>query len=63
MNTYMWYNPFTNEHIGVLEQRFEVHFISPVSKTLACGDVGIGAMAEPSIIAQEVHFSLTGSYE
>ena len=32
----------------------DVQVVPPVSKTLACGDVGIGAMAEPSNIANAV---------
>ena len=31
-----------------------VQVVPPVSKTLACGDVGIGAMADPSTIADAV---------
>lgn len=44
MNTLMWDSPFTGQHKGVLEG-LGVVWIPPVSKTLACGDVGLGAMA------------------
>lgn len=59
MNTFMWDSPFTRQHICVLEQQLGVHVIPPISKALACGDVGAGAMAEPTSIAQAVQSSLT----
>ena len=58
MNTHMWDSPFTSQHIGILEQQLGVRVIPPVSKALACGDVGTGAMAEPYTIAQAVQSSL-----
>lgn len=60
MNTYMWDSPFTSEHIHKLETELGVHVFSPVSKTLACGDVGTGAMAEPTSIANAIHYSIFG---
>lgn len=60
MNTYMWDSPFTSEHIRKLETGLGVHVLSPVSKTLACGDVGTGAMAEPRSIANAIHYSIFG---
>lgn len=57
MNTVMWEHPVTAEQIAILKQR-GVQVIPPVSKTLACGDVGIGAMAEPSTIADVVLASM-----
>ncbi|KAG0165193.1 hypothetical protein DFQ28_009109, partial [Apophysomyces sp. BC1034] len=53
MNTNMWTHPFTATHLGVLQDTLTFKIISPISKTLACGDTGIGAMAEPqTIVAQ-----------
>jgi len=57
MNTYMWYHPATDEHLGKLRRwipypRFQV--INPVIKTLACGDEGIGAMAPIENIVEVV---------
>ncbi|CAG8482320.1 7631_t:CDS:2 [Diversispora eburnea] len=46
MNTYMWEHPFTSKHLRVLSDQLGFQIISPVSKKLACGDTGIGAMAE-----------------
>lgn len=57
MNTLMWDNPFTKRHLDVLE---EVGFgiIMPVAKKLACGDVGVGAMAHIDTIVQRVSSAL-----
>lgn len=49
MNTFMWTNPFTERHLMALDE-FGISLIPPVSKRLACGDYGNGAMAEPSLI-------------
>ena len=54
MNTFMWSSPFTAEHLAKLEL-LGVKVVPPVSKTLACGDVGTGAMAAPSDIALQIH--------
>lgn len=63
MNTHMWDSLFTSQHIAILEQQLGVDVIPPVSKALACGDVGTGAMAEPSSIAQAVQSSLTAQHK
>lgn len=44
MNTFMWDNPITHEQIQTLRQRGLI-IVPPVAKRLACGDVGVGAMA------------------
>jgi len=43
MNTEMWNKPHIHNHYESLKWRYE--WIPPVSKTLYCGDTGIGAMA------------------
>ena len=53
MNTYMWEHPLTQEHLEKL-QSLKYTQIPPISKTLACGDCGIGAMAEVSTIIETV---------
>lgn len=53
INTLMWDSPFTAKHLQTL-QDMGVTIIDPVSKRLACGDVGKGAMAEPRDIKQAV---------
>lgn len=50
MNTAMWQSPFTAKHLAVLHE-MGVHVVDPISKRLACGDVGQGAMASPEDIA------------
>lgn len=44
MNTKMWTHPATATHIQTLRSWGTV-LIQPVEKMLACGDVGVGAMA------------------
>ncbi len=57
MNTLMWDNPFTHEHIDRIRELGAV-VIPPVAKKLACGDVGVGAMASPQAIAEVVDIVL-----
>jgi len=49
MNTMMWEHPFTEKHLAQLAA-LGVHVISPTTKKLACGDTGMGAMAEVDTI-------------
>ena len=44
MNTLMWDHPATEIAINTLK-KWGVTLVPPVSKTLACGDIGTGAMA------------------
>ena len=44
MNTFMWSQRVTAEHLATLRQR-GVQVVAPVVKVLACGDMGMGAMA------------------
>lgn len=49
MNTAMWRQPITSKHIKKLEKEtFKGHIevLEPMSKALACGDVGDGAMID-----------------
>lgn len=46
MNTAMWYHPITYSQIKYLIDDLNMSFIWPTEKVLACGDKGIGAMAE-----------------
>ena len=62
MNTMMWESPFTQKHLetlvelggGTMDDQKRVQIIGPVEKTLACGDVGNGAMASPEYITRLV---------
>ncbi|KAI8372195.1 flavoprotein [Blakeslea trispora] len=51
MNTSMWHHPLTARHLDVLQSILQYHIIQPIRKTLACGDTGIGAMAESQNIS------------
>ena len=51
MNTFMWHQRVTATHLGTLEAR-GVRVVPPVSKRLACGDVGVGAMADVADVVQ-----------
>ena len=52
MNTVMWHQRITAEHLGALQRR-GVRVVPPVSKVLACGDEGVGAMAEVEEIVRQ----------
>ncbi|KAI9225091.1 flavoprotein [Blastocladiella britannica] len=51
MNTAMWEHPATAAHLRTLTS-WGYKVIDPISKMLACGDIGTGAMAEPIDIAR-----------
>lgn len=59
MNTHMWYHPVTEEHLHKIRS-WGVDIIEPISKKLACGDEGIGALEDIDKIKYEVddYFSL-----
>ena len=44
MNTIMWEHPITAQHLNKL-QTWGYTIVDPISKILACGDQGKGAMA------------------
>uniref|UniRef100_A0A0D9WMZ1 phosphopantothenoylcysteine decarboxylase n=1 Tax=Leersia perrieri TaxID=77586 RepID=A0A0D9WMZ1_9ORYZ len=56
MNTFMWNNPFTNRHLETINQ-LGISLVPPITKRLACGDYGNGAMAEPSQIDTTVRLA------
>jgi phosphopantothenoylcysteine synthetase/decarboxylase len=60
MNTLMWSSPFTQQHLDILT-RLGATTIPPIAKRLACGDVGVGAMAEPADVAAAVAAALARS--
>lgn len=64
MNSAMWYHPLTEKHIISIQRDQGYLVIYPVSKTLACGDVGMGAMAHVETlvdVVEETFASLTAS--
>ncbi|KAG6860292.1 hypothetical protein C0995_013028 [Termitomyces sp. Mi166 len=46
MNTLMYEHPLTAEHLRIVRDVVRYHVVGPIGKTLACGDIGIGAMTE-----------------
>ncbi|MCX6744925.1 MAG: class II aldolase/adducin family protein [Candidatus Parcubacteria bacterium] len=54
MNTKMWEHPLTAEHLNKLGEWYPLSVVQPVAKKLACGDYGLGAMADLDSIVQSV---------
>ena len=46
MNTFMYEHPLTAQHVRTITEVIGYHVVGPISKNLACGDVGSGAMVE-----------------
>jgi phosphopantothenoylcysteine synthetase/decarboxylase len=66
MNTAMWQHPLTQQQLTTI-QKFSavqeeplsvIQVVAPMVKTLACGEVGQGAMASVSDIVQAVQSAL-----
>lgn len=56
MNTMMWEHPATAYHLQQLDRWYSrLRIVPPISKVLACGDEGIGAMADISSIIEVVN--------
>jgi phosphopantothenoylcysteine decarboxylase/phosphopantothenate--cysteine ligase len=58
MNTQMYLSPVTQRNMKMLED-LGVGFVAPGSGRLACGDEGVGKMAEPQQIVDEIIKLLT----
>lgn len=54
MNTNMWNHPATQRNFKVLEGQINTRFILPIEKRLACGDYGVGGLAEPTDIVNSI---------
>ena len=54
MNTQMWDNPFTEEHLWKVHDVYAPRVIAPVVKRLACGTEGMGALADLGDILQAI---------
>lgn len=54
MNSWMYQNPIHQRNIETLDRLYNVRFIEPTVKKLACGDIGIGALADIGTIANIV---------
>ena len=60
MNTFMWHQRVTAAHVATLEAR-GVILVPPIKKKLACGDTGMGAMAEVGDVVN-VAYALLADY-
>lgn len=58
MNVHMWEHPLTRGSLETLSGYLGYIQIGPISKRLACGDLGMGAMAEVDQIAEAVALHL-----
>ncbi|KAJ3130548.1 hypothetical protein HK100_008019 [Physocladia obscura] len=54
MNSFMWAHPLTARHLHTVQSLLNYKVIPPIEKLLACGDFGIGAMAEVDDIVKAV---------
>jgi phosphopantothenoylcysteine decarboxylase len=56
MNTLMWEHPVTARQLAQIgeDMRTALHIVCPISKKLACEEVGVGAMAEHEAIMQRL---------
>ena len=50
MNTEMWDAPVVQRNVRWLQDLGRTTWVDPVSKRLACGDVGVGGLADPETI-------------
>jgi phosphopantothenoylcysteine synthetase/decarboxylase len=54
MNTRMWANPIVQKNVAILKKELKVRFIGPGEGRLACGETGVGRMAEPADILKAI---------
>jgi phosphopantothenoylcysteine decarboxylase/phosphopantothenate--cysteine ligase len=50
MNTEMWFHPVVQRNLRWLAELGRYRLVDPVEKRLACGDVGVGGLADPADI-------------
>jgi len=50
MNTQMWDHPATQRNLALTHEMGRFTVLDPVSKRLACGDIGVGGLPEPEDI-------------
>ena len=62
MNPQMWKNPVTQKNLNYLKE-IGYRFIDPDEGDMACDHVGVGRMAEPDQIFEQVRFFLQGKGE
>lgn len=63
MNKNMWENQLTQENISKLKLLSNVSIIEPECGMQACGDIGVGRMAEPLEIVSKINNFSSSSYQ
>jgi len=58
MNTAMWSHPLVQRNVATLLDLPHTTLVPPTEKRLACGDVGVGGLAEVVDIVAAVHAAL-----
>jgi len=54
MNSRMWANPIVQANLARLQEQLKFRIVGPETGRLACGTEGIGRMAEPTAIIEEI---------
>ncbi len=54
MNTEMWEHPVVQRNLRWLAELGRYQVVTPVEKRLACGDIGVGGLADPSALLAAV---------
>ncbi|KNH09720.1 phosphopantothenoylcysteine decarboxylase [Perkinsela sp. CCAP 1560/4] len=60
MNTDMFDHPLTKMQLEIMTQTLQAQHIAPISKQLACGEFGVGAMANVNTIVEFLEKALEG---
>jgi len=50
MNTEMWFHPIVQRNLEWISAIERYHIVQPIEKRLACGDTGMGGLADPETI-------------
>lgn len=50
MNTEMWHHPVVQRNLGWIQEMDRYRIVDPIEKRLACGDTGLGGLADPESI-------------
>jgi phosphopantothenoylcysteine decarboxylase/phosphopantothenate--cysteine ligase len=62
MNSNMYHHPATQRSLLQLKE-WGIQIIAPEEGELACGDVGVGRLAAPEVIAEKIKMTLGGESE
>lgn len=59
MNTSMWEHPAVQRNLRLVQEMPHIQIVAPTEKRLACGDVGVGGLAEVPDIVQAILDAVT----